>query len=121
VEVAQAIAAPAPSEQTADRAVTTTPEIADGKVPAPLPQALRTVHGTIGVEVRVMVAPDGTVQSSELVKPARSPYFNRLSLEAAQGSRFQPSADGRSVVLRYEYSRAGVQVGQPTPAVSKAD
>jgi TonB family protein len=115
VEVAEEAAAPPPDEQTADRAVATPPEIADRKAPAPLPQALRTVHGTIRVDVGVAVAADGTVQSAELLAPAQSPYFNRLSLAAAQESRFQPSTGGGSLVLRYEYTRAGVEVSQPAP------
>ncbi|MGA2185031.1 MAG: hypothetical protein ABSH47_18590 [Bryobacteraceae bacterium] len=115
VEVADETAAATPDEQTADRALAASQEIADRKVPAPLPKALKTVHGIIRVDVRVAIAADGTVQSAELSTPAQSRYFNRLSLAAAQGSRFRPSTGGGSQVLRYEYTRAGVQVSQPAP------
>ena len=114
VEVAEETAAATPDEQTADRALAA-PEIAERKLPAPLPKALRTVHGIIRVEVRVAIAADGTVRSAELSTPAQSRYFNRLSLAAAQGSRFRPVAGGSSLLLRYEYTRAGVQVSQPAP------
>ena len=117
VEVAKEEPAPVPAPvvQTADRVVASSPEIADRKVPAPFPKALRTVHGSIRIDVQVAIAADGSVQSAEVLTPARSPYFNRLSLAAAQGSRFKPGADGSSIVLRYEYSRAGVEVSQATP------
>jgi pyruvate/2-oxoglutarate dehydrogenase complex dihydrolipoamide acyltransferase (E2) component len=108
-------ALPLPDEQSADRAVTAPPEMADRKTPSPLPKALATVHGIIRVDVRVTIAADGTVQSAELMAPAQSRYFNRLSLAAAQESRFLPSTDGGSLVLRYEYTREGVQVSQPEP------
>jgi hypothetical protein len=113
-EVAAEAPAP-PDQQTADRTLATSPEIAGRKVPAALPKALATVHGIIRVDVRVAVAADGTAQSAELLTPAQSPYFNRLSLAAAQTSRFQPSTGGSSLVLRYEYTRAGVQVSQAAP------
>ncbi len=112
VEVAQATPASSAQDQAADRVATpaASPEIAERKVPDPFPKALRSIHGTIHVDVQVAVAADGTVQSAEVLTPAKSPYFNRLSLAAAQGSRFKPGADGGSMVLRYEYSRAGVEV-----------
>lgn len=114
VEVAQAPPPPPPAaEQTADRALVTPPEIAGRKAPPVLPQALRSIRGNVRVDVRVAIAPDGSVQSAELLQRSQSPYFNRLSLTAAQTSRFQPSAAGNSLVLRYEYSRDGVQVTQP--------
>jgi hypothetical protein len=113
VEVAKETAPP-PDEGTADRALAPSPEIAVRRTPAPLPQALRTVHGTVRVDVRVAIGADGTVQSAEVLT-AQSPYFNRLSLAAARGSRFRPSTGGGSLVLRYEFTREGVQVSQPAP------
>lgn len=110
VEMAQA--APPADVHTADRAVPAAAEVADRKVPAPFPKALRTIQGSIHVDVQVAVAADGTVESAEVVAPAHSPYFNRLSVAAAQGSRFRRSAGASAVVLRYEYSRDGVAVSQ---------
>jgi len=116
VEVAHEQAAPEPVEQTADRAVASSPEIAEHRiVPTALPQALRGIRGTVRVDVRVAIGADGSVQSAQVVTRAQSPYFNRLSQAAAQGSRFKPSRTGGSVVLRYEYSRGGVEVSQRTP------
>jgi hypothetical protein len=107
------VAPPVASEETADRTMATAPELAERKLPEPQPKALLGIHGTIRVDVRVQVAEDGSVQSAELVAPAQSQYFNQLSLVAAQGSRFQASAAGAALLLRYEYSREGVQVSQP--------
>jgi hypothetical protein len=112
VEVAQATPAPRPQEQTADRALPVSPEAAGRTVPVPLPLALRTIRGAIRVDVLVTVATGGAVQSAELLNPSPSSYFNRLSLAAAQTSRFPPSASGDSLVLHYEYAREGVHVSQ---------
>ncbi|MGA3023487.1 MAG: hypothetical protein ABSF98_01820 [Bryobacteraceae bacterium] len=116
VEVAEEkAAAPPPEEQTADRAVAMSPQIVDRKMPAPLPQALRTIHGAIRVDVRVAIAANGKVQSAELLTLAQSPYFSGLSLAAAQKSRFHASTGGGSLVLHYEYTREGVQISQAAP------
>jgi hypothetical protein len=124
VEVAQEKPAAPPVEQTADRALApaeepaqkrVSPEKADRKTPVPLPQALRSIHGAVRVDVRVVIAGNGKVQSAELAKPAESPYFNRLSLAAAQGSRFRDSAGGGSLVLHYEYTREGVRITEAAP------
>jgi hypothetical protein len=105
-------ASPAGSEPAADRAPAPPPEIPSRKIPVLLPQAVRSIHGNVRVDVQVVIAADGSVRSAVFLKRAESPYFNRLSLAAAQASRF-PSMSGHSLVLRYDYTRAGVEVSQP--------
>jgi hypothetical protein len=109
------VAAPAsqPAVGVADRAATVPPpDQTIRRVPTPLPQALRSVHGILRVDVQVVIAADGSVQSATLSGPATSVYFRRISLEAAQASRFDPADGGASRTLRYEYTRAGVQVSE---------
>jgi len=112
--VGSQVAAPTaiqPDVGAADRTATApVPELSIRKVPAPLPQALRSVHGVLRVDVQVVIAADGSVQSATLSGPATSVYFRRISLEAAQASRLDPAAAGASRTLRYEYTRQGVQV-----------
>jgi len=108
-----AAAASPPEAGVADRTTTPpVPELSIRKVPEPLPQALRSVHGILRVDVHVVIAADGSVQSATLGGPATSVYFRRISLEAAQASRFDPSADVAARTLRYEYTRGGVQVSE---------
>jgi len=102
-----------PAVGVADRAVTTpVPDLSIRKVPSPFPKALRSVHGILRVDVRVVIAADGSVESATLSGPATSVYFRRISLEAAQASRFDPSDGGTSRTLQYEYTREGVQVSE---------
>ncbi|HTP86405.1 MAG TPA: hypothetical protein VMJ34_05640 [Bryobacteraceae bacterium] len=107
-----ASAAPA-DEQSADRAIAPEPTAVERKAPQVLPRALHGIRGTVRVDVQVAVGRDGSVKSAELVMPARSPYFNRLSLEAARGSVYPTSSGGTTETLRYEYSRRGVKVSSP--------
>jgi len=104
-----------PESGTADRAATPAVPVSQPKVnivPEPLPRALRSVRGIIRVDVRVATAPDGSAQSAALATAANSRYFDRLSLQAAQQSRFDASATGASHTLRYQFTRAGVQVSE---------
>ena len=101
-----------PDIGTADRTATAPlPEPSIRKEPTPFPRALRSIHGVLRVDVQVTLAADGSVQSATVSGPATSVYFRRISLEAAQASRFDPAA-GASRTLRYEYSRAGVQMSE---------
>jgi TonB family protein len=114
VEVAQTAPAAPSVEQTADRALPS-PVVAEKPAPAPPPGALRTIDGTIRVDVLVSIAANGTVHSAQMLKPSHSSYFDRLSLAAAQTSRFQPATSSRSLVLHYEYTHKGVSVSQREP------
>ena len=108
-----AAAASQPEAGAADRAATAPPpDLSIRKVPAPLPKALRSVRGILRVDVQVTIAADGSVQSAELATAANSRYFDRISLQAAQASRFDPTDGGASRTLRYEYTREGVQMSE---------
>jgi TonB family protein len=47
-----------------------------------------TIHGTVRINVRVQLNPDGTVSSAELAAPAPSQFFADLALKAAQQWQF---------------------------------
>jgi hypothetical protein len=117
VEIAERADAAPPQEGAADRSLPGRHEIAAHDVVTPdlLPQAQGSIHGVVRVDVRVAIAADGSVNSVVLEKAAQSPYFNRISLAAAQASRFAP-ANGGTIVLHYEYRRDdGTRVTQSAP------
>jgi serine/threonine-protein kinase len=47
-----------------------------------------TIHGTVRINVRVQLNPDGTVSSAALAAPAPSQFFADLALKAAQQWQF---------------------------------
>jgi TonB family protein len=56
-----------------------------------------TIHGTVRINVRVQLNPDGTVSSAELAAPAPSQFFADLALKAAQQWQFgAPSSSSPS-------------------------
>jgi len=117
VEMAARADAAPPQEGTADRSLPGRHEIAAHDVVTPdlLPQAQGSIRGVVRVEVRAVIAADGSVSSAVLDQAAQSPYFNRISLAAAQASRFVPASTG-TIVLHYEYRRDnGARVTQSAP------
>jgi hypothetical protein len=114
VEAAERVDAAPPQEGAADRSVPGTHDIAAHEAVTPdlLPQAQRSIRGVVRVDVRAVIAADGSVSSAVLEKPAQSPYFNRISLAATQASRFAPANAG-TIVLQYEYKGdSGARVTQ---------
>jgi TonB family protein len=73
--------------------------------------ASETIHGTVGVSVRVKVDASGNVVGADLDSPGPSKYFARLSLEAAQRWKFAPSGQnpGRAFVLHFEFRNTGAR------------
>lgn len=72
--------------------------------------ALATIQGTVRVSVKVKVDSAGNATGAELVTPGPSPYFARLSQQAAEGWRFNPGqASGRSFLLHFEFRNSGVK------------
>jgi TonB family protein len=91
------------------------PETPDenGVVHRVLPQvstgALRTVHGTIKVRVRVTVDSAGNVTMARIESGGPSRYFSRSALQAAQDWKFAPAQTGERDVrewnLQFAFSR----------------
>ena len=87
-----------------------------------VPQKVRdTIEGKVKVGVRVHVDAPGDVTEAELDTPSKSPYFNRLALEAAQRWKFRPTQEGaeREWVLRFAFGNTETKVF-PTPTTGKA-
>lgn len=74
-------------------------------------KARATINGTVRVNVRVQLNPDGTVSSAELANPAGSQFFADLALKAAQQWQFgPPTADDTapvpsSTVIRFDFTQ----------------
>lgn len=77
--------------------------------------ALRTIHGTIKVKVRVRVDSGGNVENARLESRGPSRYFANKSLDAAKQWRFDPAgSDNKNVPsewdLEFRFSSASRQV-----------
>ena len=96
---------------------------ASSKVNAAAPTVLRkilpvvsekargTINGTVRVNVRVQLNPDGTVSSADLANPAGSQFFADLALKAAQQWQFGPPTSDdtapvpSSTVIRFDFTQ----------------
>ncbi len=90
--------------------------------PAVAASARRTISGTVRVDVRVSVDPDGNVTSTALEKHGPSQYFARIARESASEWKFAaPQVEGKAApsewVLRYQFRRGGtiVTAAEETP------
>ncbi len=77
--------------------------------------ALRTIHGTIKVKVRVRIDSGGNVENARLESRGPSRYFANKSLDAAKQWRFDPAgSDNKNVPsewdLEFRFSSASRQV-----------
>lgn len=74
-------------------------------------KARATINGTVRVNVRVQLNPDGTVSSTELANPAGSQFFADLALKAAQQWQFGPPTSDdtapvpSSAVIRFDFTQ----------------
>jgi hypothetical protein len=74
--------------------------------------AIATIHGRMLFAVRVTVDPAGNVFHAAAVGRKSSPYFARLSVEAAMRWKFAPADTiaARKRLLHFEFTRTGVAV-----------
>jgi TonB family protein len=73
-----------------------------------------TIHGTVRINVRVQINPDGTVSTAELANPASSQFFAAAALKAARQWQFaQPSSSrtsstsslaASSAIIRFDFT-----------------
>ena len=74
-------------------------------------KARSTINGTVRINVRVHLDPDGTVSSAELANPASSQFFADLALKAAQQWQFGPPTSDdtapvpSSAVVRFDFTQ----------------
>jgi len=103
-----------PSSQPQSNA-TTKAEVLNRAMPDVSRGASNTIHGTVGVSVRITVDETGAVTNAELVSRGPSAYFARLALESARNWKFKPAQkNGRLIastwMLHYEFRRGGTDV-----------
>ena len=89
--------------------------VAERVLPDVPTSARNTITGTVRVNVRVSVGPDGKVSGGTLDSPGPSRYFANLALQAARNWRFKPpQVNGNSVasewILRFQFTRSDTQV-----------
>jgi len=76
-----------------------------------------TIRGTVRINVRVQLNPDGTVSSAELANPAPSQFFANLALKAARQWQFtQPSGASEpspSPVIRFDFTQTSTSAYIP--------
>jgi TonB family protein len=85
------------------------PAIQRKVLPVVSEKARSTIHGSVRINVRVQLNPDGTVSSVELAAPAPSQFFADLSLKAARQWQFAPPSSSEalpsSTVVRFDFTR----------------
>ena len=92
----------------------TSPVVADHLVHQVLPdvpeKALRTIHGRVRVNVKVIVDGLGNVAGVELASAGPSTYFANLAMQAARDCKFNEGKSGRAWLLRFVFENTGVSV-----------
>ncbi len=74
-------------------------------------KARSTINGTVRINVRVQLNPDGTVSSAELANSGGSQFFADLALKAAEQWQFGPPASDdtapvpTSAVIRFDFTQ----------------
>jgi TonB family protein len=111
---------PTPSTPAAAAPVSASPASSGGEVlsrdvPNVPERASNTIHGTVGVAVRLKVDPSGAVTNADFATRGPSAYFARIALESARNWKFKPpQQNGRAVpstwLLHYKFRRGGVEV-----------
>jgi TonB family protein len=79
-----------------------------------------TIRGTVRINVRVQLNPDGTVSTAELANPAPSQFFASLALKAARQWQFTAppstasgSSGARSAVIRFDFTQTATYAYLP--------
>jgi TonB family protein len=78
-----------------------------------------TIRGTVRINVRVHLNPDGTVSSAELANPASSQFFGDLALKAARQWQFAaPSSSpseplAPSTIIRFDFTQTSTAAYLP--------
>jgi TonB family protein len=84
-------------------------------------KARSTIRGTVRINVRVHLNPDGTVSTAELANPAPSQFFANLALKAARQWQFAPppsssgsiSSGASSTVIRFDFMQTATSAYLP--------
>jgi len=97
----------------------TSPVVADHIVHRVLPdvpeKALRTIHGRVRIDVKVMADVFGNVASAEIASAGPSKYFANLAMQAARDWKFDEGKTDRLWLLRFVFERTGVTAHAQSP------
>jgi len=121
---------PKPSTSPAANANPSTPTIVHKVVPDTPSRARSSIRGTVRVNVRVQINPDGSVSSAELANPAPSQFFAAAALKAAREWRFAPPSStasssaapsssaargtsSSSAIIRFDFSQSSTSAYLP--------
>jgi TonB family protein len=112
---AAALPPPQTAESPASSGATAKGAVTEQVQPDVLPSALKTITGTIKVEVRLAVDERGNVTDAALESAGPSKYFANKALEAARRWQFKPAqVDGRAVpsawLLHFQFKQSGITV-----------
>jgi TonB family protein len=75
-------------------------------VPDVSQKARSTIRGTVRINVRVQLNPDGSVSAAALDSGTSSQFFANLALKAARDWRFAPSGN-TSALVRFDFTNSG--------------
>jgi serine/threonine-protein kinase len=94
------------------------PSIQRKILPVVSEKARSTIRGSVRINVRVQLNPDGTVSSAELAAPAASQFFADLALKAARQWQFAapPSSSEPlppSTVIRFDFTQTSTAAYLP--------
>lgn len=81
-------------------------EVVHQVIPDVSSKARSTIRGTVRINVRVRLNPDGRVASADLNSPASSQFFANIALNAAREWRFAPTSNS-SAILRFDFTNSG--------------
>jgi TonB family protein len=111
--------APANVNPAASAPSIATPSIQRKVLPVVSEKARATIRGSVRINVRVQLNPDGTVSSAELAAPAPSQFFADLALKAARQWQFgaPPSSSSEplppSTVIRFDFTQTSTAAYLP--------
>ena len=86
--------------------------VARRAVPNVPEKALRTIHGRVRVNVKVVVDGFGNVTGADFISAGPSRYFANQALEAAREWKFPRGNDRRTWLLQFVFENTGVTVGE---------
>jgi serine/threonine-protein kinase len=93
------------------------PSIQRKVLPVVSEKARSTIRGSVHVNVRVQLNPDGSVSSAELDAPASSQFFADLALKAARQWQFAPPSSSDtlppSIVIRFDFTQTSTAAHLP--------
>lgn len=106
---------PQPAPAPAQGNTTARGAVAQRVMPAPLPGAMRTIHGKVNVSVRVNVGPAGEVSDARFDSAGPSRYFAEVAMKAARQWKFTPAlSNGQPIAsawtLHFVFTRENVDV-----------